>query len=843
MATLEELLALLPDNTTGAIDAADLRTIVTDLYTTSAALLDELSTLDSQVSEVTGQTAQNTANLSAVTGEVATLSTDFDGLQADLVAVHADITGLTTTTQDLSNAVGLLSSSLAASRSQITSLTARVTALENSEPPPVLPDPPFFTFTGTTFHPVVELSSGPAVDITWRTFDTTIVGTGPTPTITIAGSAAKTVTMEVLAAGVAAYDRVLTLNFGFDSTNDAGRYNIGPTFNKAAEPIVGAGGLGLLTGLRRFLAANTPLTGVLDLTGLAALEYVECFFAEITSVTLTGCTSLIRLCLEHCDISAIDLNPVAANLYDLRMAVQTAASTTFATMTAPLVHLYHYCTRANLVLNSVPLSRLPVIEQYWIWNTGQSVSERPISTLLTSFLAYDNTFNEASVDLILDGLDDNVTDDGTVRLQGSAGPSAAGQADADSLELKGWTVLIEPGSGSGTVPDPTAIFYDYFESISGLWYGDASLSVYDIAGGTLRLSPPNSAGYRRAAVRANVGENVSVRGTRLTNGAVDTGIFGIFARLVETPLTEGVRILHKADGTITVGSTAGSAVGDIALTHHTHPASWTMLRADLSGANIKVYLDATLVAEGTLPSAGGNALTGRQVGFLGEPDAMNQRWASLEVMNAAAPPPPLGAIIWEDLFQRPDATGAPAVGNGWNTSSTTNDLNIVSQHFCPSVNAGGTNVFRRFSTPGNGLIGDNCQITARIPLSRRQNGNYGIMARRGDSTGGVKVLFTTLLASGVRIGTADSGTSGNVTVTVGALPPRWNDNVELDFVVTLNGTSVTVDVDGTRVASGTMPSSDGGTSGRQVGFCGEPDPPSIPGMGLPYGGITVRSLP
>ena len=30
--TLDELLALLPDNTTGAIDAVDLRTIVTELF-------------------------------------------------------------------------------------------------------------------------------------------------------------------------------------------------------------------------------------------------------------------------------------------------------------------------------------------------------------------------------------------------------------------------------------------------------------------------------------------------------------------------------------------------------------------------------------------------------------------------------------------------------------------------------------------------------------------------------------------------------------------------------------------------------------------------------------------
>jgi hypothetical protein len=35
--TLDDLLALLPDNDTGAIDAADLRTIVTELWQQTAA--------------------------------------------------------------------------------------------------------------------------------------------------------------------------------------------------------------------------------------------------------------------------------------------------------------------------------------------------------------------------------------------------------------------------------------------------------------------------------------------------------------------------------------------------------------------------------------------------------------------------------------------------------------------------------------------------------------------------------------------------------------------------------------------------------------------------------------
>ena len=44
--TLEELLALLPDNTTGEIDAADLRTVVTELFNKTAAAEARLDALE-----------------------------------------------------------------------------------------------------------------------------------------------------------------------------------------------------------------------------------------------------------------------------------------------------------------------------------------------------------------------------------------------------------------------------------------------------------------------------------------------------------------------------------------------------------------------------------------------------------------------------------------------------------------------------------------------------------------------------------------------------------------------------------------------------------------------------
>jgi hypothetical protein len=50
--TLQELLALLPDNTTGDIGADDLRTIVTELFNTGAATADQVSEDIEEITEI-----------------------------------------------------------------------------------------------------------------------------------------------------------------------------------------------------------------------------------------------------------------------------------------------------------------------------------------------------------------------------------------------------------------------------------------------------------------------------------------------------------------------------------------------------------------------------------------------------------------------------------------------------------------------------------------------------------------------------------------------------------------------------------------------------------------------
>ena len=43
-----------------------------------------------------------------------------------------------------------------------------------------------------------------------------------------------------------------------------------------------------MTGLVRFLAATPTLSGALDFTDMSALEYIECYGAQVSSVDLTG---------------------------------------------------------------------------------------------------------------------------------------------------------------------------------------------------------------------------------------------------------------------------------------------------------------------------------------------------------------------------------------------------------------------------------------------------------------------------------------------------------------------------------------------------------------------------
>lgn len=322
-----------------------------------------------------------------------------------------------------------------------------------------------FSTTGSTFAPVVELTGGSSATITW-----TCPGfsdeTGTTPSFNFGSPAARTVTMTVTGGGGDA--DIATLNLGYDNTVDVGLDMPAAGYVKAAESLDGIGNLNSLTGLTHFLADFTALAGSLDLSGMSALKYVQVYSTDVTGVTLTGCTALIRLQIEACNISSLDLNPVASNLYDLRAAIQQGGSLTIATLTGTMDALYHYCVRDQTVTGSLTPAQMPALIQYWTWNTGLSGSlDFSGSTTLSDIRTYGNlwTFTNLSgctalthvelqynllpasaVDHVLNAVNALGTSGGSLDVTVNSDPGATGTASAAALTGRSWTVSVDSGS-------------------------------------------------------------------------------------------------------------------------------------------------------------------------------------------------------------------------------------------------------------------------------------------------------------------------------------------------------------------------------------------------------------
>lgn len=335
--------------------------------------------------------------------------------------------------------------------------------------------------TGTSFAPKVELAVGSTATVYWMDMATgRQLATGLNPTITWQTAATRTVGLRVDDGPTPKFQDVRVLNFGFNAAEDSGAYNIGTGYNYASQPITSIANLQFLPNLRYFLAAGTPLTGHVDFTGLSQLEHIECFNARVQSLDLTGCTSLIRLCMEANSLSNLDLNPVRSNLRDLRAAVQNTPSLTFATLSGAMTQLYHYCIRDQIVHNIIPHAQLPVIEEHWAWNTGQTTSDAPTSPLLRSYASHGNAYDQASVDLILTTLASLITNGGwrSVDISGGAIPSATGLTAATTLRNNGWAVLIaEPATR--LLPVPIAA-YGFNENVGTIAY-DSSGNGRDVS--------------------------------------------------------------------------------------------------------------------------------------------------------------------------------------------------------------------------------------------------------------------------------------------------------------------------------------------------------------------------
>lgn len=252
-----------------------------------------------------------------------------------------------------------------------------------------------FSVTTTSFRPSIELRNGSNAILTWQDANGTVISTGNQPTITFADNTVRSIYLHMTdTTGADRYGDITTINLGFNHTQDAGKYGPGTQYDFPATSVIGITGLTYATNLERFMAANTPLTGHLDVHNLSHLEYIECFKAKLTSIDLRGCSSLIRLCLEENGLASIDLNPVTQSLRDLRCAMQSTGHITLSPLSTEFVALYHFCVRDQLVSGMPTQSQLPVVEELLAWNCGLTGTLTPISPVMRDLLVYGNSFTE-----------------------------------------------------------------------------------------------------------------------------------------------------------------------------------------------------------------------------------------------------------------------------------------------------------------------------------------------------------------------------------------------------------------------------------------------------------------
>lgn len=308
---------------------------------------------------------------------------------------------------------------------------------------------------------MVELDPSSTATVTWTW--ATGSATGESPAINFGSPGTRAVEMTVTDGDEDRIADVRVFNLGYDHTEDAGLYM--PTAaDHAKQNVMALAGVNAMTGLVEFLASCSTLAGALDFTGMADLEFIELFHAHVTAVTLTGCSSLVRLDCEETQLTTLNLNPVRTTLRDLRAAHQRGgAGITFTALSGAMPLLYHYCVRDQTVVGHFPLSQMPGLTQLWNWNSGQS-GALALNTSIREVRSYDNDYSsvtgiagatqlewvdlrgndldQADVTAIVDAIEALGTG-GARRLDLDNLPAPTNTADVTALQSRGWTVVVE----------------------------------------------------------------------------------------------------------------------------------------------------------------------------------------------------------------------------------------------------------------------------------------------------------------------------------------------------------------------------------------------------------------
>lgn len=479
--------------------------------------------------------------------------------------------------------------------------------------------PVTLTIEGISFSPQLELAAGSTAAISWIDETDTVVGSGAEPSITWGDAGPHTLRIYV-----SQPMDVETFNIGYHEMQDNGLYSLPSSYRRMTQPVTNINNLQYFTGLRRFMAARTDgisddyttyngplLSGHVNLTGMTNLEYVECFRANIQSIAMIGCSSIMRICLEGCQLTSLDLNPMRQSLLDLRAAVMQGGVLTLEPMEGPLENVYHFCTRRQNLIGFPGAVNLPAIRQLWVWQNSLDEDELVIrsnanlhSLLLSTNDDYgvgsvnqirsldlagqtwgsldgplrieansigleevnftdmapisrlefeNNNLSTAMIDHILLTVDSWGTSGVHLFLEGNEAPTASGAAAAENLRARGWTVSHEVVR--------TLLWSDEFDranatgfASSGGWYPGLGHTDTDvaIAGGALVLSGTNSYRTFLHPAGGNLPADVEVEiGFTIVNPSEPGAYWGVVNRWFNNQgpgvIGDGIKLLFRGD--------------------------------------------------------------------------------------------------------------------------------------------------------------------------------------------------------------------------------------------------------------------------------------------------------
>jgi hypothetical protein len=336
-----------------------------------------------------------------------------------------------------------------------------------------------FVTNGSLFSPIITVTGNPTIQ--W------IFGDGSTSNSTSPNVNFGSARTRVNTLVVTPWSSVTKINIGYDGSDGGVTPNLDTIAYLAKQNVIAVSGLeNVAPYLQVWASSQNPITA-LEFSNFTALNTIECFYCtSLATIGLRNVPSLNRLCLEHCNISYLDLSEIPS-LADLRGARQGSSTYTINWGTTG-TDIWHICVRDNTQMTSTfPLSQFPLLIQFYNWNDNQNGTLHPISTHLkdvessnnhyiaavfpgcfpagrnavvniydnnltsldisndpglTNLDVHNNFLNQETINRTLQTLDSYKTKNGHLDLTGNAAPSIIGIAHANNLTSRGWKIQI-----------------------------------------------------------------------------------------------------------------------------------------------------------------------------------------------------------------------------------------------------------------------------------------------------------------------------------------------------------------------------------------------------------------